>query len=292
MARHLAGCCCDCIETGAMCITVDQQELQRGCYENVTAAEAENDNGIWLGAGTDCENVSGAGCPECGDNAATGITRKKCCYQERTKTGCNEFEVDNCSEYKSEMLTKCECEMREGEWGLNKCPCVNQNQGCSGCCPPNTLPAGTTGAIQVMIGIYFREDYVLNWAGCTPTGGDCECTVQDYHYSEQPVYMLATEYAAFVANMNNNDYDNTCNPPSNCGNGCPVSYHDVRTTTIVGVYTSDCWCGDSDPRCGMCVCEMHFYQSEDGALDSRCTQGHWENGGEGYTCCDDTPQGA
>ena len=294
MTRHRAKCCCgECVEIGAMCITEDQQDLQRGCYENVTAAEAENDNGIWLGAGTTCDDTTGVGCPDCSDNATTGFVHKKCCYQARIKTGCNEWEIDECAQWQTAITTECECDALMGEWGTNRCSCPNGNAGCTGCCPPASLPEGTTGAIQVIVGFTFRDDYVFNWAGCTGTCGDCECTVLQEHYFENPVYMQASEYASYLSTYQNSDYDNQCDAPNDCGGqACIASYHESRVTNIVAVYTSDCDCGDDDPRCGMCVCEQHFYYSEDGALDCYCNNGHYDDSGQGYTCCDDTPQGA
>jgi len=53
-------CCCE--QKGAMCICEGSQDYNPGCYENVTAAQAEEDNGIYLGDGTQCSDAIGMSC--------------------------------------------------------------------------------------------------------------------------------------------------------------------------------------------------------------------------------------
>ena len=53
---------CCCTQKGAMCMCEDTQDLQRGCYNNVTVEEAENYNGIYLGDGTECSDDIGISC--------------------------------------------------------------------------------------------------------------------------------------------------------------------------------------------------------------------------------------
>ena len=300
MSLMNAACCCDCVETGAMCITFASQEYEPGCYENVTLQEAENESGLWLGAGTDCGNVSGSGCPDCnlGGDYLFQVpgTLEKCCYQERIKTGCNSYTVDDCAKYSSRMTTKCECEMIEGQWGnLGACPCVNQNTGCSGCCPTTTIPSGTTGTIYVIVGSLYRDSYKIDWGsispGCGqyPGGENCSFIKYEENYFESIYAMDVTAFASFASNLTVNDYHITCSGIPNCDTvlgGALVYYNAdlLKQTFVARIYTSACGC-NSDGICpdGKCVLYSSFSDSESGT-NCICEPVLFNSGGEGYEC--------
>jgi hypothetical protein len=302
MSLMNATCCCDCIETGAMCIEFATQDYEPGCYEFFTLQQAEEEGGIWLGAGTSCIDVSGTGCPGCvaGGSYLNQIasTREKCCYKERIKTGCNEYSIDDCANYLTIFTTKCECEMREGIWGvLGDCPCVHENTGCTGCCPETTLDPNFTGQIVVIESVLIRESYKIDWGSLAPGCGQypnpdgvCSLIVYEETYNEATRRMSASQYPAYLAALNTNDYHIICNTPVSCSVYFlqPYYYYAnlLRKTSVEKIYYSPCDCESTGlcPSSGFPCPQYYSSTYSQSGTNCICEPIVYNEGFEGMLC--------
>lgn len=234
-------CCCTCEQVGAMCICDDSQEYNPGCYENVTAQEAEEADGIWMGAGSTCSD--GSACPDCCvGNDLDRYALKKCCYPRKISTGCNEYTIDECEDLVAEITTRCECELKAGTWDSDDCECLKDNPGCDGCCPGTTISGGVPGneMVTVIVTTINRNRYTITWE-CIDCGPGT--TTTDYYLSTQARYdMTASHYTSTFAPAYPQETNFDCSSFEECGNGqenCYTDAHFSETKTITGIYYSD-----------------------------------------------------
>lgn len=254
-------CCCDevpCEELGAMCICEATQDYSPGCYENVTAVVAEEEGGLWGGAGSTCLDFTG--CAACCANDAdiALVLRKKCCFPTRIKTDCNEYVIDPCAKLNSEMLTKCECDALGGDWGvIGPCNC-NDDPLCVGygCCPPTAMPPATTGLIEIIKGVYTKNVYIEIIPECP---GTYNYTYHEFYIESNVNIIDASQYAAYVAALNSTDYNYTCpgDPACPTGQTYLLSGTFIKVTSIAAVMVEPCLCEDVGGSLGCpqsCVC--------------------------------------